>query len=158
MAIKNPRRVILPPALRASLLELFGPGVDDVRIIEHSWYAGLHGRIVATTRRRRIYLRGSAAEFFEQPEIVLHEYFHVLRQWEPRRLSIWRYLLEWLRRGYWDNRFEIEAREFAADHLYRFRALLSRHQGSAPDASGTGSAENALARIEPRRDPGQREA
>ena len=152
------RPVHLPPALRASLLELFGPGVDDVRIIEHSWYARLHGRIVATTRRRHIYLRGSAAEFFEQPEIVLHEYFHVLRQWEPRRLSIWRYLLEWFRRGYWDNRFEIEAREFAADHLYRFRALLSRHQGNTPAAPAVHSTENALARIEPRRDPGQREA
>ncbi len=31
-----------------------------------------------------------------------------------------------LRRGYWDNRFEIEAREFAEDNLYRFRALLRR--------------------------------
>ena len=154
----NRRRASLPAPLRASLLELFGKGVDDVRIIEHSWYARLHGRIVATTRRRHIYLRGSAAEFFDQPEIVLHEYFHVLRQWEPRRLSIWRYLLEWFRRGYWDNRFEIEAREFAADHLYRFRALLSRHQGDMPGAPGMPSAENALARIEPRRDPGQREA
>jgi hypothetical protein len=36
------------------------------------------------------------------------------------------YLWEWLRRGYVDNRFEIEAREFAEDHQYRFRALLSR--------------------------------
>lgn len=152
------RNVSLPPALRASLLELFGPGVDAVRIIEHSWYAGLHGRIVATTRRRRIYLRGSAAEFFDDPEIVLHEYFHVLRQWEPKRLSIPRYLLEWFRRGYWDNRFEIEAREFAADHLYRFRALLSRHQGSEPGAHGLASAEDAFARVEPRRDPGQHDA
>lgn len=151
----NPRIVPLPPALRASLLELFGSGIDDVRVVEHSWYALLHGRIVATTRRRRIYLRGSAAEFFDDPEIVLHEYFHVLRQWEPRRLSIWRYFVEWLRRGYWDNRFEIEAREFAADHLYRFRALLSRHAGAAP---GPGSAENAFARVEPRRDPGQHDA
>jgi hypothetical protein len=31
-----------------------------------------------------------------------------------------------MRRGYWDNRFEIEAREFAADNLYRFRAALTR--------------------------------
>jgi hypothetical protein len=36
-------------------------------------------------------------------------------------------VLEWLRRGYWDNRFEVEAREFAQSNLYRFRALLSRH-------------------------------
>jgi hypothetical protein len=158
MKIQTASHARIPHAVRASLLELFGPGVDDVQVVEHSWYARLHGRIVATTRRRRIYLRGSAAEFFDEPEIVLHEFFHVLRQWEPRRLSIWRYLLEWLRRGYWDNRFEIEAREFAADHLYRFRALLSRHQAGTPGAPGTGSAENALARIEPRRDPGQHEA
>ena len=147
------RRAAIPPALRASLHELFGDDVDKVQVIEHSWYARFHGRIVATTRRRRIYLRGSARAFFADPETVLHEYFHVLRQWEPRRLSIARYLLEWLRRGYWDNRFEIEAREFAADHLYRFRALLSRHEAAA-----SASAENALARIEPRRDPGQQQA
>lgn len=152
-------RARLPAPLRASLLELFGPGVDDVQVVEYSWYARLHGRIVATTRRRRIYLRGSAVAFFDEPEIVLHEYFHVLRQWESRRLSIWRYLLEWLRRGYWDNRYEIEAREFAADHLYRFRALLSRNAaGGAPGLRGGASAEDALARVEPRRDPGQREA
>ena len=58
--------------------------------------------------------------------MMLHEYCHVLRQWEPGLLTIARYVLEWLRRGYWDNRFEIEAREFAADNLYRFRALLRR--------------------------------
>lgn len=133
------RSTPLPPALRASLAELFGAEVDAVGVVEHSWYARLHGRIVATTRRRRIYLRGSAEEFFRDPEIVLHEYFHVLRQWESRRLSILRYVLEWLRRGYWDNRFEIEAREFAAAHLHRFRALLSRHEAAAESpAAGEG--------------------
>lgn len=147
------RAVAIPAALRASLRELFGDLVDEVQVVEHSWYARFHGRIVATTRRRRIYLRGSAAEFFANPEVVLHEFFHVLRQWEPGELSIRRYLAEWLRRGYWDNRFEIEAREFAADHLYRFRAMLSRHAAATP-----GSAENALARIQPRRDPGQHDA
>ena len=57
---------------------------------------------------------------------MLHEYCHVLNQWEPRLLTTGRYVLECLRRGYWDNRFEIEARVFAEDHLYRFRALLTR--------------------------------
>lgn len=125
------RGIPVPRALRASLSELFGADVESVQIVEHSWYARLHGGIVATTRRRRIYLRGSAEAFFRDPETVLHEYFHVLRQWEPRRLSILRYLLEWLRRGYWDNRFEIEARQFAAEHLHRFRALLARHEAAA---------------------------
>jgi hypothetical protein len=124
------RQAALPPALRISLQELFGAGVDHVRIIEHSWFARLHGRMIATTRRRRIYLRGSAESFFENPEIVLHEFFHVMRQWETRELSVMRYVIEWLRRGYWDNRYEIEAREFAADQLHRFRAMLSRHEAA----------------------------
>jgi len=97
-----------------------------VQVIEHSLFTRLHGRAIATTRRGRIYLRGSAADFFKDPVLMLHEYCHVLKQWEPGALTIARYLLEWLRRGYWDNRFEIEAREFAADHHYRFRALLRK--------------------------------
>jgi hypothetical protein len=126
------RKVNLPPHVRATLQRLFGDGVDTVEVIEHSWWLKLHGRAQATTRRRRIYLRGSAADFFEDPVLLLHEYCHVLHQWEPRRLSVWRYLVECFRRGYWDNRFEVEAREFTADNLHRFRALLSRAR--APDS------------------------
>lgn len=119
-------RVAPPPHVRAALERFFGAGVDQVRVIEHSWFARLHLRAVATTRRRRIYLRGAAADFYNDPALMLHEYCHVLNQWEPGLLTTWRYVGEWLRRGYWDNRFEIEAREFAADNLYRFRALLTR--------------------------------
>lgn len=129
------RAVPLPPALRATLADIFGQPVDAVRVIEHSWFAWLHLRAIATTRRRRIYLRGAAAPFFADPGIVLHEYFHVLGQWEPRRLTLWKYLVELFRRGYWDNRFEIEAREFADDHRHRYCALLARHQASSHQAS-----------------------
>jgi hypothetical protein len=126
------RQVAVPPNIQAALVSFFGDGVVHVRIIEHSWFARLHLRAVATTRRRRIYLRDSAAGFFNDPALMLHEYCHVLKQWEPGLLTTTRYVGEWLRRGYWDNRFEIEAREFAADHLYRFRALLTRNLASAP--------------------------
>jgi hypothetical protein len=122
------RRVAPPPDVRAALESFFGDSVARVRVIEHSWFARLHIRAVATTRRRRIYLRGSAAAFFEDPPLMLHEYCHVLKQWEPGLLTTARYLGEWLRRGYWDNRFEIEAREFTSDNLYRFRALLTRNR------------------------------
>ena len=122
------RRVVpLPIELEAPLATLFGDGVRAVRIIEHSLFARLHLGAVATTRRGSIYLTGSAADFFADPALLLHEYCHVVLQWEPRRLTRARYLLEWLRRGYLDNRFEVEAREFAQSNLYRFRALLSRH-------------------------------
>jgi hypothetical protein len=116
-----------PPAqLSAALQEIFGERVDHVRVIEHSLYARLHLGARATTRRNRILLRESAAAFWCDPELVLHEYFHVLRQWQSRRLTIWRYLVESLRRGYWLNRFEIEAREFAAAHRHRLQILLTR--------------------------------
>jgi Domain of unknown function (DUF4157) len=137
------RKVTPPPHVRATLARVFGDGVDAVEVIEHSWWVKLHGRAQATTRRRRIYLRGSAADFFEDPVLLLHEYCHVLHQWETRRLSVWRYVLEWFRRGYWDNRFEIEAREFTEDNLHRFRALLSRGGPPAGPADGATSPRDA---------------
>ncbi len=131
------RKVTAPRHVRATLRHVFGDGVDQVQIIERSWRVRLHGRAQATTRRRRIYLRGSADEFFADPVLMLHEYCHVLHQWETRRLSSWRYLLEWFRRGYWDNRFEVEAREFTEDQLHRFRALLSQQRVDGPEDRGT---------------------
>ena len=121
-----------PEQLRAALQEIFDGPVDHVRVVENSFYARLHFGACATTRRNRILLRGSAAEFWRDPDLVLHEYFHVLRQWQPRRLTIWRYLLESLQRGYWLNRFEIEARQFAAAHSARLRRLLARPAEAEP--------------------------
>ena len=118
------RSIPVPETVGASLELLFGESIDQVRVIEHSLFVRLHGRAIATTRRRRIYLRGSAADFFQNPSLMLHEYCHVLKQWEPRTLTLWRYLVEWLRRGYWNNRFEIEAREFADANRGRLQALL----------------------------------
>jgi uncharacterized protein DUF4157 len=118
------RSIPVPEPVSASLELLFGASIDQVRVIEHSLFVRLHGRAIATTRRRRIYLRGSAAEFFQNPSLMLHEYCHVLKQWEPRTLTLWRYLVEWLRQGYWNNRFEIEAREFAEANRSRLQALL----------------------------------
>ena len=120
-------KVKLPHDQRASLHELFGDVIDHVEIIEHSWFAWLHVVAAATTRRRRIYLRGSAEEFFADPKLVLHEYFHVLGQWEPGALTVWRYLVESLRKGYWQNCYEVDARGFAARHRNRY-ALLSTEQ------------------------------
>jgi hypothetical protein len=120
--VKTGRRVALPDDLRAALEAVFGEHVSDVRIIEHSLYARLHPRALATTRRRRIYLRGCAREFFDDPWLVLHEYCHVLKQWEPGDLTVAAYCAEWLRRGYRKNRFEVEARAFADRHVHALRA------------------------------------
>lgn len=132
--IRGGRQIVAPRDVRACLVRLLGENVSEVRVIERSWFAWAHAGAHATTRRRCIYLRGSAEEFFDDHELLLHEYFHVLRQWETGELSVWRYLVESFRRGYWDNRYEIEAREFAADNLFRFRALLSQQRSGGAAA------------------------
>jgi len=124
--MRRAREAAVPRELRTALEHLLGASVDHVRVIEHSWFARLHGRAVATTRPGRIYLRGNAADFFADPWLMLHEYCHVIRQWQPGSLTAARYLLECLRRGYWNNRFEVEARAFADTHVARLRALLAR--------------------------------
>jgi hypothetical protein len=121
----RPTAVVIPQRVRAALETVLGQGIDEVRSIEHSWYVRLHGRAVATTRPRRIYLRGSSAEFFANPWLMLHEYCHVLRQWQPGTLTVPRYVAECLRRGYWNNRFEVEARAFADQHLPALHARLA---------------------------------
>jgi hypothetical protein len=126
--VKIGRNVTLPDSLRRALETVLGGPVSHVRIIEHSLYARLHPRTIATTRRRCIYLRGSAEDFFDDPWLMLHEYCHVLKQWEPGDLTLGRYCLECLRRGYWHNRFEVEARAFADRYLH---ALRTAHPSNA---------------------------
>jgi hypothetical protein len=99
--------------------------IDDVRIVEQSRFARLHGRrVAATTRRGVIYVAGSNKRFVADPELVLHEYFHVLRQWNSGTLTTWRYVRESLRRGYRDNRYEVEARAFTRQHVLALAARL----------------------------------
>jgi hypothetical protein len=114
----------MPARLRAALREIFGDAVDEVVIRESSWFARLHHGARATTRRNTIYLRGTAEEFFADPDLLLHEYFHVLRQWNRGRLNQWRYLVESARHGYWANRYEKQARRFVARRLAAFRTLV----------------------------------
>lgn len=123
------RIVTIPAPIAAALESIFGEPVTHVRVIERSRYARLHLGARATTRRGRIYLSGPAERFWRNPELLLHEYFHVLRQWQPRRLTVMRYLIECVRRGYWLNTYEIEARDFAAAHAGRLRRLLADAAG-----------------------------
>jgi len=117
-----------PKDVQLALESLFGESVGKIKVIQYSIFVRFHWRAIATTRPNRIYLRGSGKEFFSDGPLVLHEYFHVIRQWSPGHLTIARYLLECFRRGYWDNRFEIEAREFTDTEIFRYRALLAQNR------------------------------
>jgi hypothetical protein len=57
---------------------------------------------------------------------VLHEYYHVLRQWNRGRMSLASYLAEWLRRGYFNSRYERQARRFARLRRPALEALLRK--------------------------------
>ncbi len=145
----RPRKAALPAHVRSALEGILAAPLSEITVIEHSRLARLHGRAVATTRRRRIYLRGSAQEFFANPWLMLHEYCHVVCQWEAGTLTLSRYLIECLRHGYWNNSFEVEARAFADRHLPALHARLR---------SGAPSAEERLAPVEAAGDHDQHRA
>src|SRR4029077_1011638 len=123
--MRGGRDAAVPDEVREALERVLGARIGHVRVIEHSWYARAHARAVATTRRGRIYLSGSAAEFFSNPWLMLHEYCHVLRQWQTGSLTVPRYLLGLLRRVYCNSRSAVEARAFADQHAPQLHALLS---------------------------------
>lgn len=137
---KNGRRpmkrspVRLPDDWVATLGALFGDAtVCTVQVHEKVWWLKPLPWVAAITGPSRIWLRGRAEDFFADPELVLHEYCHVLDQWDTRRLSILRYLREWVRSGYWRNLYEVEARAFAARELGRCRVLLAEARARASD-------------------------
>jgi hypothetical protein len=124
------RRYVLPPAVAGALEQVFGEPVGGIVVIEHSRYARLQRGMCATTRPNRILLAISGSEFVARPELLLHEYFHVIRQWRTGYLTRWRYVMELARCGYWANRYEREAREFTAGTVKKYRGYLQGQNGA----------------------------
>jgi len=117
-----------PKDVQQALETLFGESVANIKVVQYSIFVRFHWRAIATTRKNRIYLRGSGKEFFSDGPLLLHEYFHVIRQWGTGDMTIMRYLVECFRRGYWDNRFEVEARDFTDSEIFRYRAFLAQNR------------------------------
>jgi hypothetical protein len=108
------RRVALPPALVDAYPEL-----ERLRIRRGGlapriggWALG-RSTVDAITLRRTIFL-SPAARF--EPALLLHEARHVEQFFQSRTFPL-RYLWESLRHGYDSNRFERDAREYAASRL-----------------------------------------
>ena len=101
-----------------------------VRVRENSWLARMAARqlkfdYVAMVFGHTIHLHNTSKErFFDRPSWVCHELKHV-EQYE--RLGMARFLLlytiEHVRKGYWNNAFEVEARaaEGATDLLTHYQ-------------------------------------
>ncbi len=119
---------VLPRRHRSALSRIFAVNetvIAGVRIEQRSHFAAMHGDILATTRLNCIYLTGTGDDFAADANLLLHEYFHVIRQWNAGELTVGRYILELLRKGYWRNKYEIEARQFADAHIDEFQSLMS---------------------------------
>lgn len=99
------RSVVLErfPELRAAR---FRVGGLPVRV--GGWLLG-RSRVDAVTLGRTIFV---AREIEPSPELLLHELRHVQQFCESRAFPF-RYIWETLRRGYFENIFERDAREFA---------------------------------------------
>ncbi|MDZ4314545.1 MAG: RHS repeat-associated core domain-containing protein [Azonexus sp.] len=84
-----------------------------------------------TTRRDSIRLPPdvSTEDFFSNNHLVLHEYFHVLRQWNTGQLTRRAYAIEFLRNGSSEgNRFEDAANAFAKDHAQALKDCLRQNK------------------------------
>lgn len=115
----------IPAHVRKALAAIFDEPVDGVEIRVRPLYVRLHGRRVrVTTRPNQICMGCDMETFLGDPELMLHEYYHVLRQWNPGLMKRIGYLRECRRNGYVDNRYEVEARAFARENLRRFKSLL----------------------------------
>ena len=108
------RRVRLTPDVLDRYPELgrviWRRGGLPVRIA--GWFLG-HGSAAAITLWRTVFLAPNASV---DVELLLHEFRHV-EQFESSVSFPIRYLLESARRGYYENRFEIDARRYAAQRV-----------------------------------------
>jgi hypothetical protein len=123
------KRYVIPSTTLAALERVFEAPVGGIIVIENSLYARAHLGMQATTRPNRIFLACSGSQFVADPELVLHEYFHVVRQWREGCLTRWRYLMESVRGGYRANRYEREAREFTTAALEPYLMMLRQVTG-----------------------------
>lgn len=98
----------------------------NIRIVEHSPFARiarwvLKSNNVAMVLGKSIHLSGVSREHFLQDQPwVAHELCHVRQFQEHGYLRfLWLYLLESIRVGYYNNRYEVEARLAGTKESYQ---------------------------------------
>jgi hypothetical protein len=108
--------------------------MQQVRIKENSWLARIAaGRLgavrVAMVIGKTIHLfNTTAGEFMAESNWVCHELKHV-EQYERHGVAgfLWRYLWETIRKGYFNNRFEVEARAAETDRTLLLKYEIKYH-------------------------------
>ena len=107
--------------------------LPKVRIRENSWLAkraakNLGFDYIAMVFGSTIHLHNTTIErFFARPSWVIHELRHIEQYQRHGMLGfLFRYGIEHFRKGYWENAFEVEARQSEGDY-----SLLARFDLSA---------------------------
>lgn len=118
----------IPDYMIVALEDVFCESVNQIKVVEHSRYAALHGRILATTRKELILLNMGGEAFSQLPELVLHEYYHVVKQWRNGDLTTLKYIIESAKNGYINNKYEVATNRFVQQNITRFKDLLSLYK------------------------------
>jgi len=110
------QRIELPASLVARYPELEGVQWrrGGVPVNVAGWFLGQRSA-EAITLWRTVFLSPTV---LLEAELLLHEFRHV-QQFEASVTFPMRYLWESVTRGYFANRYEVDAREYAADRLRR---------------------------------------
>jgi len=103
---------------------LGGESVDGIKLEEK----GPRDKWEATTRKEKIIIYGSKEEFFRpgNEESVLEEYYHVVKQWRPGKMNMLKWGWQTMLHGYDGNKYEKEAKGWAANQLKDYLDCLAR--------------------------------
>ncbi|MCC9166457.1 hypothetical protein [Pontibacter harenae] len=107
----------------------------DYKIVENSWFARiarmvLKSRNVAMVLGKSIHLSGvDRATFLRDEGWVAHEFCHIRQFQEHGYLRfLWLYLVESVRVGYYNNKYEVEARVEGMKHRRYSTSLVKLPQ------------------------------
>jgi hypothetical protein len=126
----DPRGLCQPgDGMQKCLEKAFGEPIVNIKVTVDNdfvhWHLGddENGSPIrgATTRPGNIFINMPCDDFWADPLLVLHEYYHVVQQWGHEEMSIPGYLLTWKRR-------EREAWDFAKRNVERLKGCLECKQ------------------------------
>ena len=113
--------VDVPVDVRNAMSNALGTDVSGITVVANSkwanflnWINGFRGyRVDATTLTNTIYLPShvSPQDFFNNSDLMLHEYYHVVNQWNNGRMNVFNYLIS-------PHTWESEAIGFAQNNAY----------------------------------------
>jgi RHS repeat-associated protein len=127
LVLIDPLGLCAPGARMKKCLEkVFNEPIDNISVTIDEpfvhWHFGddENGKPIrgATTRPGKIFINFPCDQFWAAPDLVLHEYYHVVQQWGHDGMSIPGYLLTYRKK-------EKDAWDFAKRNLEKFKNCLS---------------------------------